>query len=146
MISRSPVTVLAVRAASPLAVIAGVFFFFAGHNRPGGGFAAGLIFGAVVALRAMSGLSKGAPALPLLAAGGAIATLVAMFPLLLGDPVLDQYIVDTTVPLIGKIKSGSSLVFDLGVTLIVIGMVVAVLDGLGATDSRASETTDGTPA
>ena len=43
--SRSPIVELGVRAASPLALVVAAFLFFAGHNRPGGGFAAGLVLG-----------------------------------------------------------------------------------------------------
>ena len=52
---RSPVVRSAIRAASPLALLVAAFLFFAGHNQPGGGFAAGLVIGAVVALRTVAG-------------------------------------------------------------------------------------------
>ena len=55
---RSPVARAAIRAASPLAMLVGAYLFFAGHNRPGGGFAAGLVVGAVVALRMIVGLPR----------------------------------------------------------------------------------------
>lgn len=128
----SPVLVTAVRLASPLAVVVAVYLFFAGHNRPGGGFAAGLVIGAVIALRIIAGLSRPDRCIGLLAVGGVIATLVAWAPVPAGDPLLDQVVVEFTLPVLGKVKTGSAAVFDLGVALIVVGTVMAVLDGLGA--------------
>lgn len=130
--SRSPIVQRAIRAAGPLAVVVALFLFFAGHNRPGGGFASGLVFGAVIALRTITGMSRPRNATKLLAWGGLIAGLVAAAPLLWGDPLLDQVVVEFDVPVLGKIKSGTALLFDAGVTLIVVGLVVAVLNGLGA--------------
>lgn len=132
--TRSPIVWLGIRAASPLAVVTALFLFFAGHNRPGGGFAAGLLLGAVVALRTVAGLQRPTNAAPLLAAGMTIACLLSIVPLVFGEALLDQIVVETTLPLLGKVKTGSAAVFDLGVTLIVVGLVVAVLDGLGAND------------
>jgi multicomponent Na+:H+ antiporter subunit A len=132
--TRSPLARLGIQAASPLAIIVATFLFFAGHNRPGGGFAAGLVLGAVVALRTVAGLQRPTGAIGLLSAGGVIAALVALAPLVGGDVLLDQVVIDGTVPVLGKIKSGTALAFDAGVTLIVVGLVVAVLDGLGATE------------
>ncbi|MDH3681009.1 MAG: hypothetical protein OEV40_13795 [Acidimicrobiia bacterium] len=135
--TRSPLARLGIQAASPLALVVAVFLFFAGHNRPGGGFAAGLVLGAVVALRTVAGLQRPAHAVALLSAGGIIAGAVALGPVVAGDLLLDQVVVETTLPLLGTIKSGTSLVFDAGVTLIVVGLVVAVLEGLGATELAA---------
>ena len=42
--------------------------------------------------------------------------------------------VERTVAVLGKVKSGSALLFDVGVTLIVTGLVVAVIGGLGGDD------------
>ena len=123
-----------IQAASPLAALVAVFLFFAGHNRPGGGFAAGLVLGAVISLRTVSGLQRPANGIGLLAAGGLVAGLVALAPVLGGDVVLDQVVLEGTLPVLGKVKAGTSLLFDAGVTLVVVGLVVAVLEGLGATE------------
>ncbi len=131
--AHSPIARLGVRAASPLAVVTAVFLFFAGHNRPGGGFAAGLLLGAVVALRTVVGMQRASNPTILLGSGVIIAALVSLAPMVVGNALLDQVVVKTSLPLLGTVKAGSALVFDLGVTLIVVGLVVAVLDGLGAT-------------
>ncbi len=130
----SPVVRLGVRAASPLAVVVAIYLFFAGHNQPGGGFAAGLVLGAVAALRTVAGLFRPAQATRLLAVGGVTVVVVAIVPLLVGGDLLDMRVVQTDVPLLDTVKTGSALIFDAGVTLIVVGLVVAVLQGLGASE------------
>jgi multisubunit Na+/H+ antiporter MnhB subunit len=137
--AESPVLVTAVRLASPLAVVVAVYLFFAGHNRPGGGFAAGLVIGAVLSLRIVAGLQRPDRCIELLALGGVIASAVALAPVLAGEPLLQQVVVEFTLPLVGKVKTGSAALFDLGVTLIVVGTVMAVLDGLGATSLAPGE-------
>ncbi len=131
--SRSPIVILGIRAASPLAILIAVFLFFAGHNRPGGGFAAGLMLGAVIALRTVAGLQKPVPPMLVIGVGGLIAGAVAIGPVFAGELLLDQVVVEGDFPLLGKVKTGTAALFDLGVTMIVVGLVFAVLDGLGAT-------------
>ena len=139
--SRSMVVRSGIRVASPLAVIVGMYLFFAGHNQPGGGFAAGLVFGAVVALRSVAGLPTPQHPVRLMALGGVIAGLVAVAPLLFGHTLLDMVVVDAELPVLGKVKAGSALVFDLGVTLIVVGLLVAILSALGVGDLGADRLT-----
>ncbi len=129
---RSPIVGLGVRAATPLALVVGAYLLFAGHNNPGGGFAAGLVFGAVVSLRTVAGLQRPNHAQALLAGGLFLVVAVAVLPLLGGADLLDQQVVTVELPVLGKVKSGSALPFDIGVTAIVVGLVVAVLDGLAA--------------
>jgi multicomponent Na+:H+ antiporter subunit A len=136
--SRSPIVQIGIRAASPLATVVAVFLLFAGHNQPGGGFAAGLVLGAVVALRTVAGMSRPHDAIGLLAAGGLVAASVGLVPLVWGNAVLDQVVVEVDVPLLGTVKTGTALLFDGGVALIVVGLVVAVLNGLGADELGSS--------
>ncbi len=130
--NRSPVVRLGVKTATPLALMIGVYLLFAGHNNPGGGFAAGLVFAAVITLRAVSGLQRPLHARWLVAGGMLAAVVVALLPLVWGAPMLDQLVLSTELPVLGKIKSGSALPFDIAVAAIVTGLVVALLDGLAA--------------
>lgn len=130
--SQSPVARLGVQAATPLALLVGMYLLFAGHNNPGGGFAAGLVFGAVVALRTVTGLQNPTNATPLIAAGIAIVCAVALAPIFWDDALLDQKVFSGEFPVLGKVKGGSALPFDIGVTAIVVGLVLALLDGLSA--------------
>ena len=138
-VDRSPAIQLAVRAASPLALLVAAYLFFAGHNQPGGGFAAGLVIGAVMGLRMLAGMPYPTEPARYLATGALLAGLTALAPLVWGDVFFDQIVIERTLPLLGKVKSGSALVFDAGVVLIVVGLVVAVLDGPGA-DELAPDT------
>lgn len=133
----APMIRLGIRAASPFAVIVGCYLLFAGHNNPGGGFAAGLVFGAVLALRTIAGFHRPTYGITLVAAGVFVVSAVALMPLLWGDPLFDQQVLSVEVPLLGKIKAGSALPFDIGVAAIVVGTVIAALDGLGAAEFAA---------
>jgi multisubunit Na+/H+ antiporter MnhB subunit len=128
----SPIVSLAVRAITPIALVVAAYALFAGHNQPGGGFAAGLMLGAVVVLRTLAGIQEPRHAPVWLSIGGVIAGLVAIAPLLWGDPLLDQVVVTWDVPVLGTVKTGTALLFDLGVVAIVVGLVIALLDGLDA--------------
>lgn len=127
---RSLVVQDGIRLASPLAIMVATVLFFAGHNQPGGGFAGGLVLGAVVALRSATGLSVPQHPLRMMAIGGAIIGCIAVAPLVIGDVVLDQYVWETTLPVLGKVKAGTALIFDAGVVFVVVGLVVAMLDAL----------------
>jgi multicomponent Na+:H+ antiporter subunit A len=137
---RSLVARSGVKLASPFAVVVACMLFFAGHNQPGGGFAAGLMLGAVVALRAVVGLPVPVRSSPFLAAGGASGVVVAIAPMLLGNALLDQVTVETTVVVLGKIKFGTALAFDVGVALVVVGLVIALLDAFAAAELDAPPT------
>jgi multicomponent Na+:H+ antiporter subunit A len=141
--SRSPVVHIGIQAATPLAILVGLYLLFAGHNNPGGGFAAGLVFGAVVTLRSVAGLQRPTHATGLVAGGVLIAVAIAVLPVLWGDPLLDQQVISTDLPLLGKVKSGSALPFDIGVTAIVVGLVVALLDGLSTSAADAESPSAG---
>ena len=120
-------------AAGPLAMLVGIYLLFAGHNNPGGGFAAGLVFGAVVTLRDMAGTRRPPNATTLITVGVIIVIVVAAIPLFAGDSVLDQTVLTVDLPLLGTLKSGSALPFDIGVTAIVVGLVAALLQGMAGT-------------
>lgn len=128
----SPIVSLAVRAVTPIALVVAAYVLFAGHNQPGGGFAAGLMLGAIIVLRTVAGLQQPRHASVWMSVGGVIAGLVAIAPMLWGEPLLDQVVVSWDVPLLGTVKTGSALLFDLGVVAIVVGLVIALLDGLDA--------------
>ncbi len=132
--AQSPAVELGVRAASPLAVLVGVYLLFAGHNNPGGGFAAGLVFGAVVVLRSAAGMRRVADSITLIAVGTIVVCAVAAAPLLLGEPLLDQGILEVEVPVLGTVKTGGALPFDIGVTLVVVGVVMGFVDCLSPLD------------
>jgi multicomponent Na+:H+ antiporter subunit A len=128
----SPIVALAVRTITPIALLIAVYVLFAGHNRPGGGFAAGLLLGAVIVLRTVAGLQEPRHARLYLVVGGIIVGAESIAPLFWGDDLLDQVVVSWTVPVLGTVKTGTALIFDIGVLAVVVGLVLALLDGFDA--------------
>lgn len=135
---RSMVLQISTRLLFPTMMVLSVYFFFSGHNAPGGGFAGGLTAGLALVLRYLAGgryeLGETLPvdAGHLLGAGLALAAGTATVSLLLGAPPLSSAILEVTLPLLGHIKLVTSLFFDLGVYLIVVGLVLDILRSLGA--------------
>jgi multicomponent Na+:H+ antiporter subunit A len=126
-------------------VVVALYLLFAGHNSPGGGFAAGLVVGTALIVRYLAGgryeLGEAAPVHPglLLGSGLFLSAGVGLVALLVGAEVLQSVIIDIHVPVIGTIHLVTSLFFDVGVFLVVIGLVLDVLRSLGAEIDRHGE-------
>ncbi|MBY6680456.1 Na+/H+ antiporter subunit A [Rhodococcus sp. BP-316] len=122
----------------PTVMMLSIYFFFAGHNAPGGGFAGGLTAGLALVLRYLAGgryeLGETVPfdAGKILGIGLLFAGGTALASLFLGAPVLSSATFEVTLPILGDIKMVTALFFDLGVYLIVVGLVLDVLRSLGA--------------
>ncbi|BBZ26500.1 monovalent cation/H+ antiporter subunit A [Mycolicibacterium madagascariense] len=135
---RSLVLEVATRLIFPLIMVLSFYFFFAGHNTPGGGFAGGLTAGLALVLRYLAGgryeLGEALPvdAGKLLGSGLALSAGTAVASLLLGAPVLSSAVIQLDLPVLGHVKLVTALFFDLGVYLIVVGLVLDVLRSLGA--------------
>lgn len=135
---RSLVLEVATRLIFPLIMVLSFYFFFAGHNTPGGGFAGGLTAGLALVLRYLAGgRYELGEALPLdagkvLGAGLILSAGTAVTSLLLGAPVLSSAVLQFDLPVLGHVKLVTALFFDLGVYLIVVGLVLDVLRSLGA--------------
>jgi multicomponent Na+:H+ antiporter subunit A len=130
-----------------------VFLLFAGHNAPGGGFAGGLVAGLALVLRYLAGgryeLGEAAPIEPrlLLGLGLLIAGGTGVIGLALGAQVLQTAFFEATVPVLGHVTLVTALFFDIGVYLVVVGLVLDVLRSLGAElDRRQEEGEDRDPA
>ncbi|MGY1746099.1 Na+/H+ antiporter subunit A [Blastococcus sp. SYSU D00695] len=125
-----------------------VYLLFSGHNDPGGGFAGGLVAGLALVLRYLAGgryeLGEAAPVAPgvLLGTGLLFAGGTAVGGLLLGAEALQTAILETTLPVLGDVKLVTSLFFDMGVYLIVVGLVLDVLRSLGAELDRQEDEDD----
>lgn len=135
---RSMVLQITTRLVFPTVMMLSVYFFFAGHNAPGGGFAGGLVAALALTLRYLAGgryeLGEALPvdAGHVLGAGLTLAAGTATASLLLGGPPLSSAIIEVTLPLLGHIKLVTALFFDLGVYLVIVGLVLDVLRSLGA--------------
>ncbi len=126
-------------------IVFAVFLLFTGHDRPGGGFAAGLVVGIALAVRYLAGgryeLGEAAPVHPglLLGTGLFLSAGVGLLALLFGGEVLQSWILDFEVPVLGHVHLVTSLFFDVGVMLVVIGLALDVLRTLGAELDRHAD-------
>lgn len=125
----------------PTVMVFAIYLLFAGHNQPGGGFIAGLVAGAGLAVRSLAADPDGErkpiwAAEPLMGAGLLLSIVAAVSPWLVGGQLLESGKVVWVLPVLGKVKVFSVLAFDTGVFLVVVGLVVAVLTGL---DSSVDE-------
>ena len=122
----------ATRLLMPLLLLFALFLLFRGHNAPGGGFVAGLVVAAAFVLHAMAyGTAASRRALlvppPVLLPIGLTVALVSGVPaVVLGLPFMTA--LWTTVGAGGAgIALGTPLVFDIGVFLAVIGVVLTIV-------------------
>jgi multicomponent Na+:H+ antiporter subunit A len=122
---------------SPVIVFS-VYLLFVGHNAPGGGFVGGLTAGiALVLLYAGGGIDRVRDVATvhyetLLGIGLLLACGTGLASLLLGEPFQSSAILETDVPLLGHVKLVTVLFFDIGVYVIVVGLMLALLSVLGA--------------
>jgi multicomponent Na+:H+ antiporter subunit A len=130
------------RAVFHAAIVFAIWLLAAGHNRPGGGFVAGLTMAIALILTYATGGSRGLDrALPtapltLIGIGMLLAQATAVLPLLFGGGVLESTAFEQDLPLFGPVKLITVLFFDTGVLLIVVGLVAKALTTLGGADPR----------
>ncbi|MFD1661724.1 hydrogen gas-evolving membrane-bound hydrogenase subunit E [Streptomyces caeni] len=118
----------------PVIVLLSLYLLLRGHNEPGGGFIGALVAGTTVALGHLAGGRRLLRPLggALLAAGLLLASTVGLSPMALGKPFLTP----VKVPLPGGARLSSSLLFDLGVYLLVLGLMTTAMDRLGAEEGE----------
>ena len=129
-------------------IVLSIYLLLAGHNATGGGFAGGLVAGLALTIRYLAGgrfelaeatrISAGT----LLGVGLALAALTGAIPLFLGGDVFQSAIIAFDLPIFGHVKFVTSTLFDIGVYLVVVGLVVDVLRSLGSEIDQHEE--DGT--
>jgi multicomponent Na+:H+ antiporter subunit B len=125
------------RALFPTVLVFSVYLLLVGHYGPGGGFAAGLVAGLAFVLRYMAGGGEdlGAPLRvrpPVVTGLGlTVALLTALAPALAGAPVLASTKLALDLPLVGHVEAQSSVLLDVGVYLLIVGVVLDLLRSLG---------------
>ena len=129
-------------------IVFSIYLMLAGHNSPGGGFAGGLIASLALMIRYLAGgreeLDNAAPvdAGLVLGTGLAIAALSGIIPTLLGGGVLQSAIFDIPLGPLGELHLVTSVFFDIGVYLVVVGLAIDVLRSLGAGIDQQAEAED----
>jgi multicomponent Na+:H+ antiporter subunit B len=126
------------RALFPTILVFSIYLLLVGHYGPGGGFSAGLVAGLAFVLRYLAGGSTDPGAVVtirppvLMGIGLTIAVLTALAPMLFGAPVLASAKLTVPVPLLGDLGIVTSLFLDVGVYLLIIGVVLDLLRALGS--------------
>lgn len=130
----SPVLRSGTRLLLPLMLLFSMFLLVRGHNEPGGGFVGGLAAATAFALVLLSEglaaarrLARFEP-LAFVAAGLLVALASGLPSLAAGQPYLTGLWLGTPLPVVGKL--GTPLLFDVGVYLVVVGIVLAILFAL----------------
>ncbi|UOR03351.1 Na+/H+ antiporter subunit A [Leucobacter allii] len=119
-------------------IILSIYLLLTGHNSPGGGFAGGLVAGLALVARYLAGgrheLGATVPldAGRILGTGLAIAVSMAFLPMLFGQSALASAWVDLDLGVFGSLPLVTSTLFDVGVYLVVFGLILDVLRSLGA--------------
>jgi multicomponent Na+:H+ antiporter subunit A len=151
--NRSLILEVLVRLIFHPAIVVSIFLLFAGHNAPGGGFAAGILAGLALIARYLAGgryeIGETLPIGPgvILGAGMLLATGTAVGSLFFGGEILQSAYFEADVPILGHISFGTSTIFDIGVYLVVIGVVLDILRALGGEVDRqqAEDDVDAAP-
>ncbi|MDB5791321.1 MAG: monovalent cation/H+ antiporter subunit [Massilia sp.] len=138
-----------VRLLLPFMGIIAVYFFMRGHNLPGGGFVAGLIFATALILQYMiAGTDWVESKLRLrphrwIAWGLGVACATGLGAWLFGYPFLTSHTAHLDLPLLGAIHVPSAFVFDLGVFLVVVGTTMLILVALAHQSLRSHRAAPG---
>jgi multicomponent K+:H+ antiporter subunit A len=127
----------------PVMGVIAVYFFMRGHNLPGGGFVAGLIFATSLIVQYMvAGTDWVESHLRLrphrwIGWGLATACGTGLAAWLFGYPFLTSHTAHVTLPLLGELHLPSAFVFDLGVFFVVVGTTMLILVALAHQSLRS---------
>lgn len=128
---RSIILQAATRYLLPILLLFSLFILLRGHYNPGGGFVGGLVAAIAFILHSFAygtdatmKLLRRKP-LSLIPIGLSLSILSMFLPVLFGVPVMTGMWFENPLPVIGTI--GTALLFDIGVYLVVIGVVLTIL-------------------
>lgn len=120
----------------PILMLFSIFILLRGHYHPGGGFVGGLIASIAFVLH---GFTNGTDATlrllrihpgTLIPIGLGLSALSMLAPVLIGLPAMTGLWFEEPLPVIGMV--GSALFFDIGVYLVVVGVVLTILFTISA--------------
>jgi multicomponent K+:H+ antiporter subunit A len=138
--------VVATRLLLPMAMLVGVFLYLRGHNLPGGGFVAGLVFAIAYLMQYMASGYDWSHARQrfdhhvLIGWGVLVASLAGIGAWFMGLPFLTSGYEYIDLPPLETFEIASAAVFDLGVFLCVLGAVLLALASLSRLALRTGET------
>ncbi|MBU0830457.1 MAG: monovalent cation/H+ antiporter subunit A [Gammaproteobacteria bacterium] len=132
-----------VRLLLPFATLVAMYIFMRGHNEPGGGFVAGLVFSVALLLQyIVSGTSWVEAHLPLyprrwIGVGLLTALATGLGALFWGFPFLTSHTAHLNLPVLGEVHIASALFFDIGVFTLVVGSTLLILTGIAHQSVRS---------
>ena len=132
-----------VRLLLPFSALVAFYLFMRGHNQPGGGFVAGLVFSVGLVLQyIISGTSWVEAHLPLyprrwIASGLLLALGTGLGAVALGYPFLTSHTAHLHLPLIGDLYVASAMFFDMGVFALVVGSTLLILTAIAHQSVRS---------
>ena len=121
----------ATRYIMPLLLLFSLYILMRGHNEPGGGFVGGLVASAAFSLSAIAhgvGISRQRLLIDpqkLIACGLLTAMGSGLLPVAMGQPFLTGVWTAGELPVVGKL--GTPQLFDVGVYLAVLGVVLTIV-------------------
>lgn len=113
-----------------------IYLFFSGHDGPGGGFVGGLMLGSALVLLLLAfdieTITKGLPIdLKIVAAVGALIVVgTGAAALLFDEPFLNMGSFKLHLPLFNQVKFSTMTLFEAGVALAVVGVVVTIITSI----------------
>lgn len=130
---RTPIIQTGARWVVPLLLLTGLALFVRGHDAPGGGFIGALLFACGLIYQhyafGLPGISRAYPSRPLQI--GAVGLILAAVSFLPGGWFKEEtgqgVWIGISLGAFGDPKTGTPVLFDLGVFLLVIGMILTVL-------------------
>lgn len=133
----SPVLATGAKTMVPTLTLFSLFLLIVGHDLPGGGFAGGLLASAALLMVffafGVRGLRRAIPVDPeiLTGIGLGLAILGGIVGWVFADAFLAYAATSVSLPIVGSVKLTSLLLFDLGVYVLVVGLVVTAVTRLG---------------
>jgi multicomponent K+:H+ antiporter subunit A len=121
----------------PLSLLVSIHLFLRGHNQPGGGFIAGLVTAvALIVQYIASGIGWTQIRLTanlhrVIGVGLLLAGLTGVGAWIWGFPFLTGWFDYFHFPLLGEVELASAILFDLGVYLTVVAVVMLMLSNMG---------------
>lgn len=136
---------IATRFLAPLLIVLSLVVLYRGHNLPGGGFIGGLLAASAILLQALAfdwnRVQKNLIMDPLLmmVVGLGIAIMSGIPGLISKEAFLaGMWLPAVELPLLGKLKLGTPLLFDVGVYLTVLGFTLKCAIAMGTDMEEAS--------
>src|SRR5699024_2579473 len=110
-----------------------IYLFFSGHDAPGGGIIGGLVLASAIVLLLLTyDLETIKYSIPfdfkiVSAIGALIVLLTGLGSIIFGEPFLTQTFATVILPFLGEVELSTVTFFELGVALVVVGVVVTII-------------------